>query len=185
MTGSSSGTSRGVTWPTRSTKGENDDGSGGASDEAGHHASWRGAAVEHPIAATIALAVGGRVSVAQTLWDADGVDVLLDGPDPSTRLLVQVKSISSANVNATMRGPGVSLVRDATFRVRDDFWLPFVLTDMSALTFEKSWLVPAADFPEKTTVNMYGRRRFANGTESKNSKWTAYRFEPARLSPPW
>jgi hypothetical protein len=143
-----------------------------------HHASWRGVAVEHLVAATVALIGRGRINVAQTLWDAEGVDLLFDGPNHAgARMQVQVKSISSMTANVTQRNTAVALVRDATFRVRDDVWLLFVLVDMHELTFYKSWLVPSADFAELTNINSHGRRRFADSINSQNSKWTSYRFD--------
>jgi hypothetical protein len=143
-----------------------------------HHSSWRGAAVEQLVAATIALVGRGRINVAQTLWDADGVDLLFEGPDHSVpRMRVQVKSIGTDTTNVARRRRAVSLVRDATFGVHDDTWVLFVLIDVENLTFEKSWLVPAADFAERANVNSRGYRRFADGIDSSRSIWTRYRFE--------
>lgn len=143
-----------------------------------HHSSWRGAAVEQLVAATIALAGRGYINVAQTLWDGDGVDLIAEGPgDEPRRLRIQIKSIGSDNVNVVKRRRAVSLVRDATFRVRADTHLLFILVDLTNLTFEKSWLVPSAVFSEQTKVNARGYRRFVDGTDSTKSMWTAYRYD--------
>jgi hypothetical protein len=143
-----------------------------------HHSSWRGAAVEQLVAATVALAGRGRVNVAQTLWDGDGVDLVFEGPGPkAARMRVQVKSINAENVNVTKRRRAVSLVRDATFAVRDDTWVLFVLVDLDRLSFEKSWLVPSADFAERANVNARGYRRFVDGVDSRDSMWTRYRHD--------
>jgi hypothetical protein len=143
-----------------------------------HHSSWRGAAVEQLVAATVALVGHGRINVAQTLWDGDGVDLVFEGPHRNVpRMRVQVKSISTETKNVTKRGHAVSLVRDATFGARDDTWVLFVLVDLNCLTFEKTWLVPAVDFADLTKVNSHGDRRFADSVESKRSKWTRYRRE--------
>ena len=143
-----------------------------------HRSSWRGAAVEQLVAATIALIGRGRINVAQTLWDADGVDLLFEGPDRLVpRMRVQVKSIGTDTTNVAKRGRAVSLVRNATFSVHDDTWVLFVLIDADSLTFEKSWLVPAADFAERANVNSRGYRRFADGINSRRSMWTRYRFD--------
>jgi hypothetical protein len=142
------------------------------------HSSWRGAAVEQLVAATVALAGRGRVNVAQTMWDAEGVDLVFEGPGPDApRMRVQVKSIGADNVNVVKRGRAVSLVRDATFEVRDDTWILFVLIDVAAMSFEKSWLVPSAELAEHTTVNARGYRRFSDGLESSRSRWTGYRCD--------
>lgn len=143
-----------------------------------HHSSWRGAAVEQLVAATVALAGRGQINVAQTLWDADGVDLVFEGPGPSApRMRVQVKSIGADNVNVTKRRRAVSLVRDATFAVRDDTWVLFILVDLNTLSFEKAWLVPAADFAARAKVNARGYRRFVDGVDSRDSIWTRYRHD--------
>jgi hypothetical protein len=143
-----------------------------------HHSSWRGAAVEQLVAATVALAGRGRINVAQTLWDGDGVDLVFEGPGPDApRMRVQVKSIGADNVNVTKRRRAVSLVREATFAVRKDTWILFVLVDLDALSFEKSWFVPSADFADRTKVNARGYRRFVDGIDSLSSMWTPYRHD--------
>lgn len=152
-----------------------------SADASGHHSSWRGAAVEHLVAATIALRGRGRINFAQTLWDAEGIDLMFEGPAPaSRRMRVQVKSIGSDTTNVVQRGQAVSLVRDATFSARDDGWVLFVLIDVTTLTFEKSWLVPSSDFAAHTKANSRGHRRFADGLNSRRSRWTPYRFETRR-----
>lgn len=149
-----------------------------SADDGGHHSSWRGAAVEHLVAATIALRGRGRINVAQTLWDAEGIDLMFEGPvPPSLRMRVQVKSIGSDTTNVVQRGRAVSIVRDATFSPREDGWVLFVLIDVMTLTFEKSWLVPSSDFAAHTKANSRGYRRFADGLNSRRSRWTPYRFE--------
>lgn len=158
-----------------------------------HHSSWRGAAVEQLVAATVALAGRGQINVAQTLWDGEGVDLVFEGPGPLAPLMrVQVKSIGADNINVTKRRRAVSLVRNATFAVRDDTWILFVLVDLDQLSFEKSWLVPSADFAARAKVNARGNRRFVDGVDSRDSMWTQYRhdsrqalgnFVAARLCP--
>ena len=150
----------------------------GVTEISDSHSSWRGAAVEQLVAATVALAGRGRINVAQTMWDAEGVDLVFEGPGPDApRMRVQVKSIGSDNINVVKRRRAVSLVRDATFEVRDDTWILFVLIDVGAMSFEKSWLVPSAEFAAHTTVNARGYRRFNDGLESARSRWTAYRHD--------
>ena len=90
---------------------------------------------------------------------------------------VQVKSIGADNVNVVKRRRAVSLVRDATFAVRDDTWVLFVVVDLGHLSFEKSWLVPSAEFAARTKVNARGYRRFVDGVLSKDSIWTRYRHD--------
>jgi hypothetical protein len=151
---------------------------GRVSEISDHHSSWRGAAVEQLVAATVALEGRGRINVAQTLWDGDGVDLILEGPGTErARMRIQVKSIGAENVNVVKRRRAVSLVRDATFAVREDTWVLFVLVDLGTLTFEKSWLVPSADFAARTKVNARGYRRFVDGVDSKDSMWTCYRYD--------
>jgi hypothetical protein len=143
-----------------------------------HHSSWRGAAVEQLVAATVALAGRGRINVAQTLWDGDGVDLVFEGPGAdAARMRVQVKSIGADNVNVVKRKRAVSLVRDATFSARIDTWVLLILVDLEALTFEKSWLIPSGVFDLNTKVNSRGYRRFVDGIDSKNSMWTPYRHD--------
>jgi hypothetical protein len=143
-----------------------------------HHSSWRGAAVEQLVAATVALAGRGQINVAQTLWDGDGADLVFEGPGPGARRMrVQVKSIGADNVNVTQRRRAVALVREATFAVRDDTWILFILVDLDELSFETSWLVPTADFAVRAKVNAGGYRRFVDGVVSRNSMWTRHRHE--------
>jgi hypothetical protein len=156
------------------------------SDETGHHSSWRGAAVEQLVAATIALIGRGRINVAQTLWDADGIDLLFEGPNPNARRMrVQVKSIGSDTTNVAQCRRAVSLVRDATFGVHDDVWVLFVLIDVENLTFEKSWLVPAEDFAAHTRVNSRGYWRFADGVDraDQDGRRIGSRLEQLWLDP--
>ncbi len=142
-----------------------------------HHSSWRGAAVEQLIAATVALAGGGHINVAQTLWDGDGIDLMLEGPGSvMPRMRLQVKSIGSDNNNVVSRGRAVSVVRRATFEPRADTWIVFVLIDLSALDFEKSWLVPSPDFDTKARKSAKSLH-FNDGVNSRDSRWTEYRFE--------
>lgn len=68
-----------------------------------HHSSWRGAAVEQLVAATVALAGRGRINVAQTLWDGDGVDLIFEGPGiQAPRMRVQVSAIRTVADGGSM-----------------------------------------------------------------------------------
>src|SRR3954454_4340153 len=75
----------------------------------------------------------------------------------------------------------VAVVRAATFRVREDFWLLFAAVDARRGVIETAWLVPGDRFEELAghqLVRGQVRRRFSASTK-KNSKdqWRAFRVE--------
>jgi hypothetical protein len=142
-----------------------------------NESSWQGAAAEHLVAATMALAGKGKINVAQTLWDADGIDLIFEGPiPPAQQMRVQVKSTKNRKRNGDLITSAGTNVSRTTFPDHPHVWLLFVVLDTDTLTFETSWLIPSAVFKQNAKIR--GRNHLFSGSmKSKTAKWANYRIE--------
>jgi len=152
------------------------------SNGASKDAARKGKAVEHLVAASSILASGGQLNVSTSLVDDEGVDIVFHRRSGSATLGVQVKSrfMTSAHL---VGGSFSQNVRDQTFRVRPDLYLLFVVVDPEQGTFELAWLVPSADFADRTKPDVrYQRRRFAASTKpGSQDQWRRYRLTRREL----
>jgi hypothetical protein len=75
----------------------------------------------------------------------------------------------------------VAGVREATFRVRDDFWLLFAAVDGRRGVIETAWLVPSGRFDElagNQVVRGQVRRRFsASAKPGSKDQWREFRVD--------
>ncbi len=148
------------------------------------HAARKGKAAEHLIAAICVLATGTELNALTALVDDEGVDLAFKHREGTRTLDVQVKArfsdeAGSRQLRETQRL--VAVVRAATFRVREDFWLLFAAVDAGRGVIEKAWLVPSASFDElagRQVVRGQLRRRFSASAKSDtNDQWREFRVE--------
>src|SRR3954453_8431417 len=138
-------------------------------------AARKGKAAEQLIAAVCVLATGTELNALTALVDDEGVDLAFKHRDGTRTLDVQVKARFSDEAGSKQlreKGRLVAVVRAATFRVREDFWLLFAAVDARGGVVEKAWLVPSDRFDALAghqVVRGQVRRRFSASVK-QNSK---------------
>lgn len=134
-------------------------------------AARKGKAAEQLIAAVCVLATGTELNALTALVDDEGVDVAFKRRDGTRTLDVQVKTrFSDEQGSKQLREQHrlTAVVRAATFRVREDFWLLFAAVDAARGVVDQAWLVPSGRFDELAghqVVRGQVRRRFSASTK--------------------
>jgi hypothetical protein len=148
------------------------------------HAARKGKAAEQLIAAVCVLATGTELNALTALVDDEGVDLAFKRRDGTRTLDVQVKARFSDEAGSKQLRESqrlVAVVRAATFRVREDFWLLFAAVDGARGIVEKAWLVPSDRFDQLATrqvVRGQVRRRFsASAKPGSRDQWREFRVE--------
>jgi hypothetical protein len=147
-------------------------------------AARKGKAVEQLIAALCVLATGTELNALTALVDDEGVDLAFKQRDGTRTLDLQVKARFSDEAGSKQlreKQRLVAVVRAATFRVREDFWLLFVAVDARRGVIETAWLVPSDRFDELAghqVVSGQVRRRFnASAKPDAKDQWRAFRMD--------
>jgi hypothetical protein len=152
------------------------------------HAARKGKAAEQLIAAVCVLATGTELNALTALVDDEGVDLAFKHRDGTRTLDVQVKarfSDESGSKQLREKDRFVAVVRAATFRVREDFWLLFAAVDGARGVVEKAWFVPSRRFDELATHQVVGgqvrRRISASAKPGSNDQWREFRVDGGEL----
>ncbi len=137
-----------------------------------------GKAVEHLVAASCILASRAKLNVSTTLVDDEGVDLVFHRRDGTATLAVQVKARMSDS-KQFQAGRFTAVVRQQTFRERDDLYMLFVPTEVPEGTFKFVWFVPSRVFRNGAqVVKTQGRLRFAASMKPESrDKWSGFRVE--------
>jgi hypothetical protein len=145
-------------------------------------AARKGKAAEQLIAALCVLATGTELNALTALVDDEGVNVAFKHRDGTRTLDVQVKARFSDETGSKQlreKQRLVAVVRAATFRVREDFWLLFAAVDARRGVVEAAWLVPSDRFDERAgrqVVRGQLRRRFsASAKPNSEDQWREFR----------
>jgi hypothetical protein len=151
-------------------------------------AARKGKAAEQLIAALCVLATGTELNALTALVDDEGVDVAFKRRDGTRTLDVQVKARFSDETGSKQlreKRRLVAVVRAATFRVREDFWLLFAAVDGRRGVVETAWFVPSDRFDElagQQVVRGQVRRRFsASAKAGSKDQWREFRVAGQEL----
>jgi hypothetical protein len=143
--------------------------------------SRMGKAAEHLVAATCIIASRARLNVSMALVDDEGIDLVFHKRDGVSTLAVQVKARFSDSV--VLKGGRFSAqVRGETMRRRRDFFLLFVVVDVTRGVLDTCWLVPSEEFARRARRDSFGRLLFvASPKSTSNDQWSPWRLTPAQL----
>ena len=135
-----------------------------------------GKAVEHLVAASCILASEAELNVSTSLVDDEGVDLVFHRRGGTSTLAVQVKSRGS-DTSEVRRGRFAANVRSATFKVRPDLYMLFLVVDRPTAQLGPVWFIPSADFDELANTTGKGMRRIAaNMGPAADDRWLPYRM---------
>jgi hypothetical protein len=148
-------------------------------------ASRKGKAVEQLIAAISVLATGGQLNALTALVDDEGVDLSFKPRNGTRTLDVQVKARFSDDDGSKAlreRESFTSLVREQTFRPREDFYILYAAIDGPRGAVENVWLVPSLVLQAdgmRVTINGQKKIKFAaSAKQASKDKWRKYRLGP-------
>jgi len=148
-------------------------------------ASRKGKAAEQLIAAISVLATGGELNALTALVDDEGVDLSFKRRNGTRTLDVQVKArFSDDGGSKALREKGqfTSVVREQTFRPRDDLYILFVAIGGPRGAVETAWLVPSRDLEDAgMRVRLNGQpgiKFVASAKATSQDKWRTYRLAP-------
>jgi len=142
-----------------------------------------GKAVEFLVAASCILSSGAKLNVTTSMVDDEGVDLVFHRRGSSASLSAQVKARLRSS-KQVQEDRFVALVRQQTFRPRNDLYILFVVADAEKATFGPVWMVPSLDFASKArAVGARQNLRFsASLAHHANDQWHPYRLDREQLA---
>ena len=132
----------------------------------------RGIAAESLVASMCVLGSDGKLNVATSLVDDEGVDLVFYRSAGGPTLSVQVKShFFDAPGQIERRGVN-TLLNPRVFSARDDLYLLFLVVDQYEARIQTAWLVPSVEFSNRRTGK--NLRFQASPDPESGSPWAQY-----------
>jgi hypothetical protein len=111
----------------------------------------RGIAAESLVASMCVLGSDGELTVATSLVDDEGVDLVFYRSAAQPMLSVQVKSHFFDTPEKIERRGANALLNPGTFRPRRDLYLLFLVVNQYEARIQTAWLVPSEEFSKSKT----------------------------------